>query len=58
MLENKYISNKNLIIRIVLFVLLISVFILFISTEYLKKTAVSTLAQDDAKKQHNSFLRQ
>ena len=50
MLENKYISNKNLIIRIVLFVLLISVFILFISTEYLKKTAVSTLAQDDAKK--------
>jgi len=49
-LSNKHISNKTLIIRIVLSVLLVSVFILFISTEYLKKTAVNTLASDDAKK--------
>jgi len=50
MLETKYISNKTLIIRIVLYILLVSVFILFISTEYLKRSAVNTLAEDDAKK--------
>lgn len=44
------ISNKNLIFRIVLIVLVISVLVLFISTEYLKKTAINTLASDDAKK--------
>jgi len=49
-LNNKYISNKTLIIRIVISVLFISVFILFISTEYLKQTAVSNLAEDDAHK--------
>jgi len=49
-LQNKYISNKILIIRIVLFILIISVFILFISTEYLKNKAVDTLAEDDAHK--------
>jgi len=49
-LSHKYISNKTLIIRIVLSVLCTSVMILFISTEYLKKTAVNNLASDDAKK--------
>jgi len=44
------IPNKQLIIRIVLIILTISVVVLFISTEYLKKTAVNTLASDDAKK--------
>ena len=49
-MKKKYISNKNLIIRIVVSVLIVSVLVLFISTEYLKKTAVDTLASDDAKK--------
>ena len=49
-MKNKYISNKNLIIRIVVSVLLLSVVLLFVSTEYLKKTALHTLASDDAKK--------
>lgn len=49
-MKNRYISNKTLIIRIVLSVLLISVVVLFISSEYLKKTAVDNLALDDAKK--------
>lgn len=46
----KYISNKTLIIRIVITVLVLSVTVLFLSTQYLKKTAVENLAQDDAKK--------
>ena len=49
-MKKKYISNKSLIVRIVFSVLIISVIVLFISTEYLKKTAVDTLASDDAKK--------
>jgi len=49
-LKSQYISNKTLIIRIVLTVLFISVVVLFISSEYLKKTAVNNLAEDDAKK--------
>ncbi|MEA2019710.1 MAG: hypothetical protein U9N59_14815 [Campylobacterota bacterium] len=49
-MKNNYISNKNLIIRIVISVLIVSVVLLFVSTEYLKKTAVDTLASDDAKK--------
>ena len=49
-MENKLISNKALVFRIVSLILVVSVIILFISTEYLKKTAVDTLASDDAKK--------
>ena len=49
-MKKSYISNKTLIIRIVLTVLFISVVVLFISSEYLKKTAVNNLAEDDAKK--------
>ena len=49
-MKSQYISNKTLIIRIVLTVLFISVVVLFISSEYLKKTAVNNLAEDDAKK--------
>jgi len=49
-MEKKLISNKVLIFRIVLSVLFVSVAVLFISTEYIKKTAVNTLASDDAKK--------
>jgi hypothetical protein len=48
--DNKYISNKSLVTRIVGGILIASVILLFISTEYLKKTAVDTLASDDAKK--------
>ena len=48
--DKKYISNKTLMIKIILGVLAISVVLLFISTEYLKRTAVSNLAEDDAKK--------
>ncbi len=46
----KTISNKALIFRIIVLMLFLSVSILFISTEYLKKTAVDNLASDDAKK--------
>ena len=49
-MEKKLISNKTLIFRIVVAVLVVSVVVLFVSTEYLKKTAVDTLASDDAKK--------
>lgn len=49
-MDNRYISNKTLIIRIVLSVLFISILMLFLTTEYLKKTAVNNLAADDAKK--------
>ena len=49
-MENKYISNKTLIFRIVFSILLVSVLILYVSTEYLKKTAIDNLASDDAKK--------
>ena len=49
-MKNKYISNKTLVLRIVLSVLLVSLLILVISTEYLKKSAVNNLASDDAKK--------
>lgn len=49
-MDNKYISNKTLITRIVITILLVSVVVLVISTEYLKKTAVNNLAADDAKK--------
>lgn len=44
------ISNKALIFRIILLMLVISITILIVSTEYLKKTAVDNLAGDDAKK--------
>jgi len=49
-MEKKLISNKALVFRIVSIVLIFSVISLFISTEYLKKTAIDTLASDDAKK--------
>lgn len=49
-MKNNLISNKVLIFRIVLSVLFVSVVALFISTEYIKKTAINTLASDDAKK--------
>ena len=44
------ISNKSLILRIIILMLFLSVTVLFISTEYLKKTAVDNLASDDIKK--------
>ncbi|MEA3553888.1 MAG: diguanylate cyclase, partial [Campylobacterota bacterium] len=49
-MEKKLISNRALVFRIVSVVLLFSVMVLFVSTEYLKKTAVDTLASDDAQK--------
>jgi diguanylate cyclase (GGDEF)-like protein len=49
-MEEKLVSNKALIFRIIVIVLFISLFILIVSTEYIKKTAVDTLAGDDAKK--------
>lgn len=49
-MSQNYITNKSLILRIVMTILFFSVIILFVSTEYLKKTAVNTLASDDAKK--------
>ena len=49
-MNNKLISNKTLIFRIVSLILIISVVMLIISTQYIKKTAVNTLASDDAKK--------
>ena len=50
MTEKKFISNGTLIARIVIFILVIGLIIAFVSTEYLKKTAVNNLASDDAKK--------
>ncbi len=49
-MDKKLISNKALSFRIVVTILFVSVITLFISTEYLKKTAIDTLASDDAKK--------
>ncbi|MEA3383785.1 MAG: EAL domain-containing protein [Campylobacterota bacterium] len=49
-MQQKLISNKTLIFRIVFTILVISVITLIVSTQYLKKTAVDTLASDDAKK--------
>ena len=46
----KTVSNKRLIVKIVSFVLFFSIIFLIISTEYIKRTAVDTLASDDAKK--------
>lgn len=48
--NNSLISNKSLVIRIVLLLLISSMIVLIISLTYLKKAAVDTLAQDDAKK--------
>lgn len=49
-MEKELISNRTLVLRIVVSLLTISLLIAYISTEYLKKTAVDTLASDDAKK--------
>ncbi|MBD3841465.1 MAG: EAL domain-containing protein [Campylobacterales bacterium] len=49
-MDDKLISNKTLIFRIVLSVLFVSVILIFISTQYIKKKAIDTLASDDAKK--------
>lgn len=45
-----YISNKKLIFRIVLILLFVSILFILLSTFYIKKAALNTLAQDDAKK--------
>jgi diguanylate cyclase (GGDEF)-like protein len=50
MKTTNYISNKQLIIRIVFGFLLISIVILLLSTVYIKNIALNNLAQDDAKK--------
>ena len=49
-MNSKTISNKILIIKIVSIVLFLSIVLLIVSTEYIKSTAVDTLASDDAKK--------
>lgn len=49
-MERKFISNSSLIVRIVLSILIVSLLVAFISTEYLKKTAINNLASDDAHK--------
>jgi diguanylate cyclase (GGDEF)-like protein len=48
--ENELISNRTLVFRIVSSLLVISILVAFLSMEYLKKTAIDTLASDDAKK--------
>jgi len=48
--DKKLISNKTLIFKIVSAVLVLSFIVLFVSTKYLKETAINTLASDDAKK--------
>ncbi|MEA3314350.1 MAG: EAL domain-containing protein [Campylobacterota bacterium] len=49
-MEKKLISNKALIFKIVSAILIVSFIVLFISTKYLKETAIHNLASDDAKK--------
>ncbi|MEA2050433.1 MAG: bifunctional diguanylate cyclase/phosphodiesterase [Campylobacterota bacterium] len=49
-MKTNIISNKTLILRIVFAIVAVSLVTLVISTEYLKKTAINTLASDDAKK--------
>jgi len=48
--KTNYISNKQLIMRIVLGFLFISIIILLLSTVYIKNVALNNLAQDDARK--------
>lgn len=49
-MKERTISNKALILRIVSSILIISVITLFVSTQYLKDTAIHNLASNDAKK--------
>ncbi len=50
MKTTNYISNKQLIIRIVFGFLFISIVILLLSTVYIKDVALNNLAEDDARK--------
>ncbi len=50
MAKTNYISNKKLIFRIILGLMLFSILSILLSTIYIKDVALNTLAQDDAKK--------
>ncbi|WP_419777388.1 EAL domain-containing protein [Malaciobacter marinus] len=49
-MKNNLITNKALIFRILIIILLFSIISLFLSTIYIKRAALTTLAEDDAKK--------
>lgn len=49
-MKNNLITNKTLIFRILIVILLFSIISLFLSTIYIKRAALTTLAEDDAKK--------
>ncbi|AXH08763.1 diguanylate cyclase/phosphodiesterase [Malaciobacter halophilus] len=49
-MKNNLITNKVLIFRILIVVLFFSIITLLIATIYIKRTALTTLAEDDAKK--------
>ncbi|PHO10501.1 hypothetical protein CPG37_03385 [Malaciobacter canalis] len=49
-MKNNLITNKTLIFRILIIILLFSIISLFLSTIYIKRAALTTLAEDDAKK--------